>query len=148
MDLLMLPDRIREKIEVVGDCWHWTGCILQSGYGQAWSIDQKKGVRAHLFVYGLLVGPVPARPLEADHECHTDDETCLGGPSCIHRRCVNPAHISFVTPKVNAERRSARITHCPQGHPYKGHNLIIHDGRRSCRTCKNDRDSIYRGKTR
>lgn len=30
-------------------------------------------------------------------------------------------------------------THCPQQHPYAGHNLIIRkDGSRNCRACKND----------
>lgn len=29
-------------------------------------------------------------------------------------------------------------THCPQGHPYEGHNLILrYDGARTCRECKN-----------
>lgn len=31
------------------------------------------------------------------------------------------------------------ITHCPAGHPYSGDNLIVNNGRRSCRTCINQR---------
>ena len=29
----------------------------------------------------------------------------------------------------------ARITHCPQGHPYSGDNLIYDAGKRKCKTC-------------
>lgn len=29
----------------------------------------------------------------------------------------------------------AVITHCPQGHPYEGHNVLMDAGKRKCRTC-------------
>lgn len=28
-----------------------------------------------------------------------------------------------------------QITHCPQGHPYSGDNLIYDSGKRKCKTC-------------
>lgn len=36
---------------------------------------------------------------------------------------------------------NTRKTHCPQGHPYEGLNLIRSSGRRRCRTCKNARSA-------
>lgn len=29
----------------------------------------------------------------------------------------------------------SRITHCPQGHPYSGDNLLMDAGKRKCKTC-------------
>ena len=29
-------------------------------------------------------------------------------------------------------------THCPKGHPYQGDNLVLEDGRRRCKTCRNE----------
>lgn len=39
-------------------------------------------------------------------------------------------------------------THCPQGHPYAGDNLVINSkGRRECRICKNESNRRYRERT-
>jgi len=41
-------------------------------------------------------------------------------------------------------------THCPQGHPYSGDNLVVERGRRVCRTCKTEKFqrwyAMYRSK--
>lgn len=40
-------------------------------------------------------------------------------------------------------------THCPQGHPYRGENLIINSqGRRVCRTCERARTRVWNEKRR
>ena len=39
----------------------------------------------------------------------------------------------------------ARVTHCPNGHPYAGEYLQIADGNRRCRTCRNQRRRINAG---
>lgn len=41
----------------------------------------------------------------------------------------------------------AGITHCPRGHAYEGHNVLIDAGKRKCRTCHNAR-SRRRGRER
>lgn len=38
------------------------------------------------------------------------------------------------------------ITHCPNGHPYSGDNLIVEDGKRKCRSCVYARNAARRKK--
>ena len=130
-------------------CWFWTGKLNDRGYGRFrigghW-------VRVHRFAYETLVGPIPAH-LEIDHRCHNADLACLGGRACLHRRCVNPAHLETVTNHENIRRGKtgqwrATKTHCPQGHPYSGANLFRRpDGARECRVCK--RESVRHSRNR
>jgi hypothetical protein len=70
-------------------CWEWTAYRNKGGYG-IFFWNSRDSV-AHRFAYELLVGPIP-EGLQIDHACHT-------------RHCVNPQHLSAVTPKVNMERR-------------------------------------------
>jgi len=35
------------------------------------------------------------------------------------------------------------VTHCPQGHPYEGYNLIIDGGKKKCRECGRERMRRY-----
>lgn len=55
-------------------------------------------------------------------------------------------NIGFSHTKCNQDARDKSTsgahwrakTHCPHGHPYSGHNLVVwRDGRRRCRTCHN-----------
>jgi hypothetical protein len=41
------------------------------------------------------------------------------------------------------EDKSA-ITHCPQGHPYDGENLLIDQGKRKCKVCVYERNTRRR----
>jgi hypothetical protein len=60
---------------------------------------------------------------------------------CRVRACVNPDHLEPVTQAENIRRGHGYAawqrakTHCPQGHPYAGDNLLIDQGRRRCRIC-------------
>lgn len=124
-----LPARMQAKVTVLPDgCWYWTGAINSKGYGQ-WAVD---GVSksTHRVAYESLAGPIPDG-MTIDHLCQI-------------KRCCNPAHLEVVSRTENSLRYSRNITHCPQGHPLSGDNLIIKKNKlgheyRNCRECANAR---------
>lgn len=121
-----------------GECWLWTSTTGGNGkYGQ-FSVNGRF-MAAHRFAYELLVGPIP-EGLDLDH---------VKARGCRSTLCVNPAHLEPVTRRENLLRgdtfiaENAAKTHCPQGHPLAGGNLLASNlGRRQCRTCKQARDRI------
>lgn len=126
--------RFWKAVEPTGFCWYWTNKPHPDGYGQ-FKVDGKV-VRAHRWAYENLVGPIPDG-LVLDH-------------LCCNTICVNPDHLEPVTSEENTRRGqlwrvNGQKTHCPQGHPYSGDNLYVKpDGRRVCRTCKNDQQRARR----
>lgn len=136
--------RVLDKFTVSDGCWLWTGARFASGYGSF--NDGTRTVRAHRFVYEWLVGPIPDG-MQLDHTCH-NDSGCGGGPSCLHRRCVRPAHLEPVTHLENGRRGEAGAwlaakTECPSGHAYDEANTRIYQGRRYCRACSRVTSSAY-----
>lgn len=120
----------------LGPCWEWTGAQDGKGYGRLSSGGSGNGrFRAHRISYELTKGAIPPE-LEIDHLCRK-------------KNCVNPAHLEAVPHQINARRgevgkaggrREKAKTHCPQGHPYDAiHTYTDKNGKRSCKTCKNDR---------
>jgi hypothetical protein len=84
-----LPARIRSKISAPADgCWTWTGAGGDGDYGAVWYQGSTR--KAHVVVYELLVGPVPAG-LELDHLCRV-------------KHCVRPDHLEPVTHAENMRR--------------------------------------------
>jgi hypothetical protein len=118
-------------------CVLYTGYITGGGYGQI-SVNGTQKL-AHRAVYELTVGPIP-EGMELDHTCHNRDASCMGGTTCLHRRCINVDHLEPVTGAENTRRgKSWAIngtkTHCSNGHPYSEENTHWYDGRRYCRPC-------------
>lgn len=123
-----------EQFHAGTPCWLWIGSKDQKGYGYFWNkYKGKRGkmVRAHRWAYEHYVAEI-AEGLQLDHLCRV-------------RNCVNPAHLEPVTPQVNTLRgnsvssRCAQQTHCVNGHPFSGKNLILvafGKSRRRCRECK------------
>lgn len=148
-----LPQRFWEKASVrANGCWEWTGSTNYEGYG--FYRLPGKTVTAHRIVFLSLVGPIPDG-LQLDHVCHTNDSMCAGGPTCPHRRCVNPMHLEPVTVRENTLRglgvgaKAAKRTHCPAGHPYGGDNLhLTPRGYRVCKTCNRERSRARRAEQR
>jgi len=92
------------------ECWPWTGYVDEMGYG-IFGADGKLR-KAHIWAYEHFVAPVPEGRPEIDHVCHSNDQTCPGGP-CSHRRCVNylAPHLEPVTHRENVLRsRSAKLS--------------------------------------
>jgi len=128
------------------ECWPWTGALTKRGYGVLWRINAH-AMPAHRYAYELAHGDPPPVGLSVDHICHNRDMTCAGGLACLHRRCVNPAHLEAVTHGTNNLRGrgraagNARKTHCPQGHEYSGVNA---QGSRICKICLAGQDRARR----
>jgi hypothetical protein len=141
--------RVRKR---TNGCWHWTGEVTATGYGR-YSVAARQSPRrparnwpAHRFAYEHVNGPLPRKGepghMQVDHECHNRSKECQGGPTCLHRRCVNPAHLAAKTPKRNihasqhtvASRNRAK-THCERGHPLSGNNVRYYYGKRTCYEC-------------
>ena len=132
------PDNLLQRMRSQAN-----GCIwldLAPHYlGYAVLTRDGKQEMAHRLAYEHFVGPIP-EGMTLDHECHNRDETCAGGPTCLHRRCVNWEHL---TPKPIGENTNASPnswsarTHCPKGHPYDEANTrrARGTGHRVCRTC-------------
>ena len=141
------PDNLIARMEPLANgCIWFTGALNAHGYGMVWRDGEM--VLAHRAAYEHFVGPIP-EGMTIDHECHNADETCPGGITCQHRRCVNVEHMVPKTATENAlasPHAPANRTHCPQGHPYSEENLYVYpDGAaRSCRTCKRAVDAQYR----
>lgn len=134
-------ERFWARVQKTEGCWFWIGTIDRDGYGR---FTWPGGQRAHRFVYELRVGSIPKR-LTVDHLCHNRDRSCPSGRACLHRRCVNPAHLDLSTRGENARRgspggwtaeRKAANTHCKRGHLFDC--IDARNRRHTCHMCRRE----------
>lgn len=130
--------RLMARMEPGPDgCLLYTGTLNNVGYGQI-SVSGTPAL-AHRAMYELTVGAIPDG-LFLDHTCHNRDAFCMGGPTCLHRRCINVDHLEPVTGAENTRRGktwaiNGTKTQCPQGHFYDEENTHVWNGHRYCRAC-------------
>lgn len=134
--LLYVDKHGRYSLRCGSHCWIWTGARIR-GYGQ-FQESSYKTVRAHRWAYEHWVGSIP-KGLTLDHKCR-------------HPSCVRPSHLRPMTQGENVlagntlTAANLKKTHCPQGHPLSGPNLMLRPARsrgkskmrkesRECRLC-------------
>jgi len=90
------------------ECWIWTASVDTGGYGQ-FGADRKVKT-AHAWAYERFIGLMPEGLPQLDHDCHSRvRDTCPGGESDPHRRCVNflqdvaRPHLRPVTGRQNSQ---------------------------------------------
>lgn len=106
-----------------GGCWEWTGSRSGSAPHAGPYIQFRvngQRVYIHRYAYERFVGPIP-EGFQIDHLCR-------------NTRCVNPAHLEAVTPRINVQRQHPAAI-CRNGHPYEPGSYFISNGSRRCRTC-------------
>jgi len=114
-------------------CWPWTGLLSKQGYPAAATNGKSPSVRS----WELVNGPVP-EGLELDHACHSKS-ACQEGVNCLHRRCINPAHLRPMTREENqrltaGHRRDRRGKMCT--HPRTAeYGYVRPSGAWRCRPC-------------
>lgn len=146
------PESLLQRMEPQPNgCIYFTGHIDRyQGYG---TVEYPGGTKAHRAAWTHFVGPIP-EGMTVGHKCHDADESCAGGVSCLHRRCVNVEHLAIETIGENTRSSrntrqgiNVRKTHCPQGHPYDEENTYIDpEGSRECRICRRDAMDRYRSR--
>src|SRR5437870_12692190 len=74
-------------------CWGWRLKPTGQGYSTLLVGGRKGGlIKAHRIAYELFVGPIPDCAV-IDHTCHRKDPACPRRRRCVHRKCLNPAHL-------------------------------------------------------
>lgn len=106
-------DNWTQYVVLDSGCWEWIGALWSNGYGKP-SVYLHGTRLAHRAFYIEHVGPV-ADGVDVDHRCHNADPNCVRGPSCPHRRCVNPAHLEATSRQSNLTRAINNRILCEAG---------------------------------
>lgn len=131
-------------------CWQWPGAVGDGGYSHA--VLMKRSRKPYRMFYEHFIGPVP-EGMTLNHTCHDADPDCRGGSYCVHRLCVNPAHLESVSIGNNTKSAFATRAYCRAGrHLWTEENTVwIGKGsklQRRCRECKNEKSRARKTEVR
>lgn len=102
---------VERDLGYTSTCWFCLLAPAPSGYCQIYTAG-KPTQYAHRVFYKRHVGPIlPGHTV--DHLCHRNDGSCPGGLECLHRRCINPAHLK-AGPHADNIRRSLNTRLTPE----------------------------------
>ena len=128
-----LSSRFFKYVKKTNSCWIWIGGKDKHGYGRFRVYDFV--YHAHRFSFLLEYGNLNPK-LVIDHLCNNTS-------------CVNPKHLKETTIGKNTLRgnncisRNSQKTHCINGHPLFGDNLLFTNNKRHCRICHNEQSKKY-----
>ena len=101
----------------------------------------------HRVTWEILNGPIPSGMI-IDHTCHNEaleQGTCKGGKICIHRACINPAHLRLTSHLENVKaggRPLGNNTHCVNGHLVADNLEYRPSGKAFCRSCRTQSNAL------
>lgn len=103
------------RVEVVGECWEWTGYVSRRGYGQ---LRRSPFASMQVHRQSLVIATGADRPgLDARHLCN-------------NRRCVRPSHLAWGTRSENmADCTAAGRHNKPRGESHWTAKLSAEDVR-------------------
>lgn len=128
------------------DCVEYEGALGPLGYGIAhrYVDGVRRTLGAHRLAWIETHGEIP----EGLCVCH----------SCDNPACVNVEHLWLGTHGDNARDRMSKgrngdnglrhRSHCSNGHPFNGGNLVMEGRKRRCRQCIRDRANAYNARKR
>lgn len=134
---MKVPETVLRRIFVTEyGCHLWLGSITEKGYGR--TTRNTKNLRVHRIMWEMTGHDLPDYVPGGEQLDHL----------CLDKSCCNPAHLELVTQLTNIQRRTALITHCPNGHEYTDDNILIRKGYKRCKRCERAAADRFRGTNR
>ena len=141
LELKSTYDKVMSKTKKVGDCLEFTGAKT-NGYGRV-GINGKHFTTSR-FVWSHHHGPIP-EGLFVLHRC--DNSPCLNVDHLFLGTAKDNTQDMMKKGRANFGIRNAEKTHCSNGHPFSGSNVITPKrGGRACRECWRQAQVAYRSK--
>lgn len=136
-----MPTKLPTLAEL-GGCIFGRG-ISKNGYSQIY--HKGKQVPHHRLIWEQMHGPIP-KGMHIDHICHNvavAHDMCGGQRNCVHRSCINPAHLRMLTPTENqleGLRGLRNRVKCGNGHVLAEVGIVVRkrsDGKTGdrCKEC-------------